>query len=135
MSLSKRFLRREPSADFGQYLRELRVENTKLKKAEAARQLGLSPQQLHYYEKGRTSPPDPVLIKLARLYHVPPDQVLRRAYWPQLILLPLVSILDPDQLSSALIEALEKGLEASERRELTQFIEDLLRRRLATNQR
>ena len=135
MSHSKKFLRRQPSKEFGCYLRKLRERNTKLKPAEAARELGVSRQQLYYYEKGRTSPPDPLLIKLAQLYHVPPDEVLRKAHWPQLILLPLIAIIDLDRLSRELIEALEEGLEESERQELTEHIETLLRKRSALKRR
>jgi len=69
------------------------------------------------------------LIKLAQLYHVAPDEILRRAYWPQLLLLPLISIIEPEKLTSDLIEELQKGLEIEERRELTQHIEELLSKR------
>ena len=128
----KRYLGRQPSKEFGAYLRELREHNTQLNQAEAARQIEIKPEQLNYFEQGTRAPPDTILIKLARLYHVPPEEILARAYWPQLILLPLISIINPEQLSKELIEEIEKGLEEAERQELTQFIERLLHRRAAS---
>ena len=120
---------------FGEYLKDLREQKTKLSTAAAARELGFKDrQQLDHYETGRTKPSDSILIKIARLYGVPPDNVLRRAHWPQLILLPLVSIIDPEQLSNDIIEEIEKGLERAERQELTHYIEELLHRRTTVEQ-
>lgn len=114
--------------DFGKYLTALREEKAKLGTAAAAEELGLrNRQQLDHYETGRTKPPDPILIKMAQLYHVAPDEVLRKAHWPQLILLPLVSIIDPERLSRDLIEEIERGLGKVERQKLTQYVEELLR--------
>jgi len=105
----------------------LREERTEFSTAKAAKELGFkNRQQLDHYETGRTEPPDQVLIRMAQLYHVAPDEVLRTAHWPQLILLPLVSIIDPERLSSDLIEEIEKGLEKAERQELTQYVEKIL---------
>lgn len=129
MSHSKKSFRSPGSKDLGKYLTELREGRTRFTQAQAARQLGLSRQQLHHYESGRTTPPDPLLIKIAQLYHVHPDEVLRKAYWPQLVLLPLVAIIEPTQLSEHLIEELEMGLEDTERQQLTHYIEELLRKR------
>jgi len=86
MSHSKRYFGLKPSKEFGAYLRGLREQNTDLSQAEAARRVGLSPEQLNYFEQGTRAPRDPPLIKLAQLYHVSPQEVLRRAYWPQFIL-------------------------------------------------
>lgn len=123
-------------SELGAYLTKLREENTTLGTAAVARELGLrNRQQLDHYEIGRTVPPAPLLVRLARLYKVHPEELLARAYWPQLILLPLVSLIDPEQLSRDLIEALEKGLEQSERQELTKRIEELLLRRSALKRR
>jgi len=102
----------------------------------AARRLRLRDrQQLDHYETGRTVPPLLILIRLAELYKVPREEVIARAYWPQLILLPLTALIEPDQLPDYLVEEIEKGLEEAERRELTEFIESLLRRRPVLQQR
>ena len=121
--------KRQPSEKFGAYLRRLREENTELSQAEAARQLGLTRQELNYYENGTRMPSDPLLMRLAHLYHMPTAEVLERAYWPQLVLLPLIAIIDTEHLSRDLIEELEKGLEEEERKEITRHIEELLQRR------
>lgn len=126
--------RRRPSKKFGEYLRRLREDNTELSQTDAARQIGLSRQELNYYEKGTRVPPDAILTRLARLYHVATAEVLDRAYWPQLVLLPLIAIIDPEQLTRELIEELEKGLEEKERSEITQHIDELLRRRATVKQ-
>ena len=119
--------------EFGAYLRGLRERNMPFSQAEAARRLGLTRQELNYYEKGTRVPPDSLLIHLAHLYHRPTAEVLERAYWPQLVLLPLIAIIDPGQLSRDLIEELEKGLEGEERKEITRHIEELLLRRATAN--
>jgi transcriptional regulator with XRE-family HTH domain len=121
--------------EFGVYLTRLRMEKTNLSTAKAAEELGLkNRQQLDHYETGRTMPPDSILIKMAQLYRVNPDEVLRKAHWPQLILIPLVSIIDPEQFTKDLIEEVEKGFEKAEREEVTRFIRDLLGRRMAVRQ-
>lgn len=129
MNHSKRRLKRQPSEEFGAFLTRLRQQKTDLSQAEAAQRIGLSRQQLNYYEKGTRRPPDSLLMNLAHLYHVPTAEILENAYWPQLILLPLIAVVDPEQLSRDLIEELEKGLEEAERQELTHHIKELLRRR------
>jgi len=123
---SKKSFRQPGSEAFGEYLTSLRKRRTSLNQSQAAQRLGLSRQHLRHYEEGRTIPPDPLLIKIAQLYHVPPDEVLRKAYWPQLVLLPLVAIVEPLELPEHLIEELEKGLDEAERQQLTQYIEELL---------
>jgi transcriptional regulator with XRE-family HTH domain len=120
---------------FGAYLTELRLQKTTLGTAAAARALRFKDRQkLDNYETGRTKPDDSTLIKMAQLYRVPPEDVLRRAHWPQLILLPLTSVINPEKLSERLIEELEKGLEEKERLELTSFIEELLSKRIKVEQ-
>ena len=74
-------------------------------------------------------PPDSLLMNIAHIYHVATGEILERAYWPQLILLPLIAIINPEQLPKDLIEELEKGLKEEERRKITQYIEKLLLRR------
>lgn len=131
----KSYSKRKLSPGFGEYLRRLREDNTEYIQAEAARQLEISRQELNYYEKGARVPSYPMLLRIAHLYHRPTAEVLERAYWPQLVLLPLVAIVDPEQLSRDLIEELEKGLQDDERREITQRIKKLLRRRVIATQR
>lgn len=135
MSHSKKYIKRQPSKEFGDYLRTLREQKTDLNQSQAAQKIGLSPEQLNYFEQGTRAPSDSILIKFAQLYRLPPDEVLRQAYWPQLILLPLIAIINPDQLSENLIKELEKGLEEKERQELTKQIENLLRKRSKVKQR
>ncbi|MDH5694995.1 MAG: helix-turn-helix domain-containing protein [Dehalococcoidia bacterium] len=127
--------KRRPFEKFGEYLRSLRIDRTEFIQAEAARRIGLTRQELNYYEKGTRMPSDTILIRLAHLYHMATAEILERAYWPQLVLLPLIAIIDPDQLSRDLIEELEKGLKEKERKEITQHIEELLHRRDMTKQR
>ena len=122
-------MKRQASKRFGEYLRGLREHNTGFNQTEAARLLELKKQELNYYEKGTRVPPHHVLVRLAKLYHVATAEVLERAYWPQLVLLPLTAIIDPDQISKDLIEELEEGLEDQERKEITRHIEVLLQRR------
>lgn len=129
MMRSKSYSKRKPSPEFGAYLRRLREDNTPYNQAEAAGQLELSRQELNYYEQGSRAPSYPLLIRIAYLYHCPTAEVLERAYWPQLVLLPLIAIVDPEQLTKDLIEELEKGLKDDERREITQLIKELLGRR------
>ncbi|GAH49266.1 unnamed protein product [marine sediment metagenome] len=74
-------------------------------------------------------PSYPLLIRLAHLYHVPTAEVLETAYWPQLVLIPLIAIIDPEHISKDLIKELEKGLEEKERSEITRHIEKLLVKR------
>ena len=129
----KRYSKRRPSAQFGAYLRELRENRTSFNLSEAARKLGLKRQGLFNYEKGKRMPSDSLLMNLAHLYRIATGEVLEKAYWPQLILLPLIAIIDPEQLPRDFIEELEKGLEEEERREITRHIEELLLRRATAN--
>ena len=129
MGYSKRYFGLKPSKEFGAYLRGLREQNTKLSQVEAAGRVSLSREALNAFEQGSRTPRETILIKLAQLYHVYPDEILRKAYWPQLLLLPLVSIIEPEKLPDNLIEELQKGLEMKERQKLTSYIEKLLCRR------
>jgi transcriptional regulator with XRE-family HTH domain len=131
----KGYSKRKISTEFGAYLKRLREDYTEYIQAEAARQLEISRQELSYYEKGARMPSYPMLLRIARLYHRPTAEVLETAYWPQLVLLPLIAIIDPGQLPRDLIEELEKGLQDGERRKITQHIKKLLRRRAIATQR
>jgi transcriptional regulator with XRE-family HTH domain len=125
----------ERSPQFGAYLKRLRENNTDYIQAEAARQLDISRQELNFYEKGTRVPSYPLLLRIAHLYHRPTAEVLERAYWPQLVLLPLIAIVDPGQLSRGLIEELERGLRDDEKREITKLVKRLLRGRVVTTRR
>ncbi len=128
MSPKKNPLRKR--TEFGAYLTRLREERARLSAAQAARDLGFNNRQrLDNYEIGPTIPPDSVLIEMARLYRVAPDEILRRAHWPQLVLLPLVSIIDPEQLTRDIIQEIEQGLHRAERQKLTECITEIIRER------
>lgn len=124
-------MKRQPSKSFGAYLRHLRENRTDLTQAGIARELMISRQELNYYEKGKRAPSDSLLIRLARLYRIATAETLERAYWPQLVLIPLIAIIDPVQLSRDIIEEIEKGLKDHERQEITRHIEELLHKRSA----
>lgn len=124
----KKNRRKRPYEKFGQYLRGLR-EDTELGQSEVAQRLSLTKTEISYYENGWRMPPAPLLMRLAHLYHKPTAELLEQAYWPQLILLPLIAIIDPERLSRDYIDELEKGLKDYERREITKHIEELLSRR------
>jgi DNA-binding XRE family transcriptional regulator len=135
MTLLKKKQRRQASKQFGAYLTRLREDNTDYIQAEAARQLEISRQELNFYEKGTRAPSYPLLLRIAHLYHRPTAEVLERAYWPQLVLLPLIAIVDPEQLSRDLIEELEKGLQDDEKRKITKLVKKLLCGRAVTTHR
>lgn len=129
MGHPKKYFGLKPSQEFGKYLKNLRERIPDLTQAEAARRAGLNPEQLNYFEKGVRAPRESLLIKLAQMYSVSPEEILAQAYWPQLILLPIITIVNTDELSKELIEELEKGLKDEERSKLTRYIEEMLLRR------
>ena len=115
---------------FGAYITGLREEKTTLSVAKAAEALELnSRQRLDNWEVGPGIPPDSILIKMAQLYGVAPEEMIRRAYWPQLVLLPLISILDPQQLTEEVIREIEQGLRTAERQKLSRFITGIIQER------
>ena len=112
---------------FGDYLTSLRKDRTEMNLAQAATELGLKSRQLlDSYETGEVKPPDSILITMAQLYRIHPDEILRKAHWPQLILLPLVSIIDWEQLTDEMLREIENGLGKTEREQLTQYLMELL---------
>ena len=120
---------RRKRSNFGKYLKKLRERKTGLSVAAAARELRFnSRQQLDSYET-KTKPPDSTLIEIARFYHVSYEEILREAYWPQLIFVPLIYIVEPDGLSKDLMKELEKGLKEKERIEITEHIGRVLLKR------
>lgn len=129
MSLKKN--RQRQQAKFGAYITDLRIK-VHMGMAEAAKELGFRDRQrLANYERGRTIPRYPTLLKIAQLYKVPLDEIVRKAYWPQLILLPIDFLVNVDKLSSEdFIMQIENGLHKAEREELTQVIEEILHRRI-----
>ncbi len=62
----------------GEHLRNLR-ERAALSVAEAARAAQISAPYLYQVEDGRRSPSARVLVRLAGVYHVPVEDLLRRA--------------------------------------------------------
>jgi len=57
-------------------------DNAGLRQAEAARELGISPQLLADIEAGRRSATPPTLSAMARVYNIP-RRMLERARWSQ----------------------------------------------------
>jgi transcriptional regulator with XRE-family HTH domain len=123
---------RKPSKEFGEYLKTWR-ETHHLTQEQAALLLGIQGKDpaayLSLIENGKKALPDDILPKLSEVYDVHPEEVLRRAYWPQLVLLPLFAIVDMRQVTSDIIDAMEKGFRDAERRELTNKIKEILSRR------
>ena len=126
---------RKPSKDFGDYLRKWR-EDANLKLEEAASLLGLECKRAEGYlsqiETGKKAIPEAILLNVPRVYKVPAEEVLRRAYWPQLPLDLLTAIMEPAELSKSIedfLEEIEKKLEEKEKRELTRYAALILLRR------
>ena len=140
MCPKKNFKRQRTELEFeelGEYLTNLRKNNTSLNQAAAARELGFKTrQQLRNYEIGRTRPSGPILIQLAELYKVPPEEVLAKAYWPQLLL--LTAIMEPSELPKKVedyLKDLEKQLKEEDMQDLTRYAAVLCLRRHLINQR
>lgn len=132
---------REASQEFGTHLTNWR-KNAKLKLKEAAYLLGLGGKSpgcyLSQIEHGRKPIPEAALLNVPRVYNVPAEEVLRRAYWPQLCLSLLTAIMEPTALPRGIedyLEELERELEEQEKRELTRYAAFLvLRRRITAEQ-
>jgi transcriptional regulator with XRE-family HTH domain len=126
---------RKPSKDFGDYLRKWR-EDASLTLEQAAPLLGLECKRAEGYlsqiETGKKAIPEAVLLNVPRVYKVPAEEVLRRAYWPQMYLSLLTAIMEPTELPKSIedfLEDIEKRLEEKEKRELTRYAALLLLRR------
>lgn len=133
--------RKQPSAEFGGYLKKWR-EDMKLSKAEAARQLQISSKKPGSYlgmiEKGDRAIPDIPLSNVPRVYCVTPEEVIRRAYSPQLPLPFLTAIMAPTELPKAVedfLKEFEKQLEEEDKTELTRYAAFLLLRRHLVSKR
>ncbi len=85
---------------FGSYLKTWR-EAAHLTKEEAARRLGIGGKDpgayLQMIEKGGRALPDNILPRVSEVYGIHPEEVLKQTYWPQLIFLPLIAIVDNDR--------------------------------------
>jgi len=125
---------RKPSKEFGDWLKTWR-EARHLTQEAAATLLGIPGKNpaahLSLIESGERALPDDVLPKVSEVYDIHPDEVLRRAYWPQLVLLPLIAIVDMRRVTKDIIDAMEKGFKDAERQELTEKIKEILDRRNA----
>lgn len=118
---------RQRRCDFGLYLRGLR-EDRGLTQTKIGCAIGITGGEVSLIESGQRPISDESLIRLAEKYGVLLGEMLRKKYWPQLILLPLISIINPEQLPKDLVEELVKGgLKEEGRREITQQLEKLLR--------
>ena len=119
-------MNQQQQTDFGFYLKDLR-KHRGLKQKQVARELGLKPECLSMIESGRRRAPDELLIQLAKKYRVPLEELLRRKYWPQLLL--LTGIINPTEL----VTDLRKDLHPEEVEEVTRYIAFLLLRRAAAS--
>lgn len=134
MKRGQRLSERKPSKEFGEWLKTWR-EARHLTQEEAAPLLAIPGKNpaahLSLIESGERALPDDALPKVSEVYDIHPDEVLRRAYWPQLVLLPLIAIVDMRQVTKDIIDAMEKGFRDAERQELTRHIKKILNRRNA----
>ncbi len=132
---------RKPSHEFGGYLRKWR-DAMSLTLDEAAPRLGLESKNpgayLSMIERGKRAIPEVALLKVPRVYHRSPEEVLRRAYSPQLSLSLLTAIMEPTALPKAVedyLEELEKQLEEEDKKELTRYAALLILKRHITAER
>ena len=128
---------RKPSADFGSYLKTWRL-GASLTQEEAALKLGLGGKHpgayLSQIEAGKKPIPDAPLLKVSQVYGVRSEQVLTRAYSPQLPLPLLSAVMDVPVISGSIeqhLGELEANLEADQKRELASYAAFLLARRQA----
>ena len=126
---------RKASKQFGECLKKWRDE-ADLTLEEAAQRLGIECKSpggyLSQIETGKKPIPEAALLNVPKVFKVPAEEVLRRAYWPQLHLSLLTAIMEPTELPKGIedyLEDLEKELEETEKRELTRYAAFLLLRR------
>ena len=131
---------RKPSKEFGAHLKRWR-EDASLIQNEAALRIGLQCKNpgayLSQIELGHKAMPESALLNVPEVYGVSPEEVLRRAYTPQLPLFLLTAIMEPASLPKAIEDYLgeiEKQLEEDEMKELTRYAALLLLRRTINNQ-
>ena len=135
MTTKRRHYGRQASKDFGDKLKRWR-EKAHLTLDQAAPLLGLECKHPEGYlsqiETGSKPIPEVALLNVPKVYDIPAEEVLRRAYWPQLHLSLLTAIMAPTELPKGIedyLKDLEKELEETEKRELTRYAAFLLLRR------
>jgi transcriptional regulator with XRE-family HTH domain len=126
MSRARRNLRRLPSAEFGAHLKVWRKKRN-LKQCEAATLLGIKASHLCQIENGKRPAPDAILGKIADVYDVAVEEVVRRAHWPQLTLLD--ALVEPCHTPKEVLSDLADGLLPGELQEAISFIVFLRLRR------
>lgn len=133
---------RKISKDFGALLRQWRTRpGFKLTQANAAQQLGLRGRcpaaYLSQIETGKKPMPEVVLLNIAKVYHVTEEEVLRKAFYPQLHFPFLSSVMDTnitwDEIEDIMKE-LKKELEEDEKKEILNYANFLVLRRRTTEQ-
>jgi len=67
--------KRIPGASIGSRLREQRQSKLGTSVRDAAKQLDISPIHLSDIENGKRTPSEPLLLKLAKLYHLPESEL------------------------------------------------------------
>jgi transcriptional regulator with XRE-family HTH domain len=138
MANKRRCYGRKASADFGDDLRKWR-EAANLTQEEAAPLLGLGGKSpaayLSQIEKGHKAIPEEALLNVPKVYNQPAEEILRRAYWPQLYLSLLTAIMEPTALPKGIedyLKEIEDELEEKERRELARYAAFLILQRKPT---
>ena len=61
-------------------IKELRIEKGEAQK-QVAKNIGIAPSALHYYETGKQEPTASVIVKLADYFNVCADYLLGRKDW------------------------------------------------------
>ncbi len=123
---------RKGSKEFGEKLRAWR-KKAKFTLDKAAKQLGLKMTNpgayLSMIERGIRPIPHIVLQKVPDTYNVPPEEVIKQAYWPQLPFPFLDAIKASITISNVIDEYLvevQKKLDDTDKKELIQFAAFLL---------
>jgi transcriptional regulator with XRE-family HTH domain len=88
---------RKPSKEFGEWLKQCR-KDASLTLEDAAKRLGITSKKPGSYltmiEKGQRAIPDAALLNVHAVYNLSQEEVLRRAYWPQLPLPMLTAVME-----------------------------------------
>lgn len=114
---------RQRQVDFGRYLRELR-ERRGLSRTQVADELHINIWEI---EKGKRPASVDLLLRLAKKYDVPLEDLLRKKYSPQLPLLD--GIIQPAEL----VKDLQQELHPNDMEEVTRYIAFLLLKRATAN--
>ncbi|MFC1962720.1 helix-turn-helix domain-containing protein [Chloroflexota bacterium] len=133
---------RKKSEHFGAILRKWRTRpGFKLTQAEAAQQLGLRGKcpaaYLSQIETGKKPIPEVVLLNIPRVYHRTEEEVLRAAFHPQLHFPFLSAVMEKnitwDEIED-IMKKLKKELEEDEKKEILNYANFLVLRRMAAKQ-